>query len=374
MFTSAEELDALKCLQFQGEGTPRESSYHCMQISDLSNVPVRYQIRDTAWGQAFPLLPVDDESLWNSRWSRPQAKCNPLCETSTYTSCRGGDSMDVFEAESNSTASTLAELSRGYGGDSLDVVGTESNLTTSTIADLCRSYSQPTRTQVPQLSNIPLPKFASSTIPDGFAEKQLPAPSLSTVHQMSWETQMSMAQQVMTGSKVDVAVQVGEEAQWGTPYTMTNHLDQSFEEEEPETMSDWPSIGSVGHPVSCAEACKYYRKARSCKQGRSCTRCHLCERRHLGRWRRPRPQLVEDSSRVRFDAVVSDRPCRRDISVDTQELQIACFLFAGTMKSLGSIGHPVACGPACRYTWRKSGCKHGSGCLCCHLCSWSRMT
>jgi len=36
------------------------------------------------------------------------------------------------------------------------------------------------------------------------------------------------------------------------------------------------SQGSVGHPHSCAPACKYFKKQRGCKDGASCTRCHLC--------------------------------------------------------------------------------------------------
>lgn len=38
------------------------------------------------------------------------------------------------------------------------------------------------------------------------------------------------------------------------------------------------SAGSVGHPYSCAEPCKYVRKRnRGCKDGAACARCHLCE-------------------------------------------------------------------------------------------------
>eukprot|EP00443_Scrippsiella_acuminata_P038140 CAMPEP_0115191148 /NCGR_PEP_ID=MMETSP0270-20121206/12384_1 /TAXON_ID=71861 /ORGANISM="Scrippsiella trochoidea, Strain CCMP3099" /LENGTH=358 /DNA_ID=CAMNT_0002604367 /DNA_START=16 /DNA_END=1092 /DNA_ORIENTATION=+ len=37
------------------------------------------------------------------------------------------------------------------------------------------------------------------------------------------------------------------------------------------------SVGSVGHPFSCEDACKYARKPKGCKDGSSCTRCHHCE-------------------------------------------------------------------------------------------------
>lgn len=37
-----------------------------------------------------------------------------------------------------------------------------------------------------------------------------------------------------------------------------------------------PSLGSIGHPYTCAEFCKYAKKARGCKDGAACDRCHLC--------------------------------------------------------------------------------------------------
>jgi hypothetical protein len=36
------------------------------------------------------------------------------------------------------------------------------------------------------------------------------------------------------------------------------------------------SIGSEGHPHSCAMPCKYSRGGRVCKDGAACSRCHLC--------------------------------------------------------------------------------------------------
>jgi len=40
------------------------------------------------------------------------------------------------------------------------------------------------------------------------------------------------------------------------------------------------SRGSVGHPETCKEPCKYNRKKRGCKDGFACTRCHLCTWHH----------------------------------------------------------------------------------------------
>lgn len=36
------------------------------------------------------------------------------------------------------------------------------------------------------------------------------------------------------------------------------------------------SVGSMGHPHSCALPCKYARGGRACKEGATCSRCHLC--------------------------------------------------------------------------------------------------
>jgi len=43
------------------------------------------------------------------------------------------------------------------------------------------------------------------------------------------------------------------------------------------------SRGSVGHPFTCNEACKYASKKKGCKDGISCDRCHICL------WRRYEP-------------------------------------------------------------------------------------
>merc|ERR1719440_1327764 len=42
--------------------------------------------------------------------------------------------------------------------------------------------------------------------------------------------------------------------------------------------------------------------------------------------------------------------------------------------SVGSIGHPHSCAPACKYNGKKTGCKDGQLCDRCHICRWSRCT
>mmetsp|Transcript_78953 Transcript_78953/g.205240 ORF Transcript_78953/g.205240 Transcript_78953/m.205240 type:complete len:255 (-) Transcript_78953:423-1187(-) len=56
-----------------------------------------------------------------------------------------------------------------------------------------------------------------------------------------------------------------------------------------------PSKGSVGHPFTCAEFCKYAKKARGCKDGAACDHCHLCtkKRESVIPVSRPRPRRVQ---------------------------------------------------------------------------------
>jgi len=42
------------------------------------------------------------------------------------------------------------------------------------------------------------------------------------------------------------------------------------------------------------------------------------------------------------------------------------------LVSRGSIGHPHQCANACKYAWKKRGCKDGINCDRCHLCEWKR--
>lgn len=51
------------------------------------------------------------------------------------------------------------------------------------------------------------------------------------------------------------------------------------------------SVGSVGHPYTCAQACKYAQKPRGCKDGADCTHCHHCK------WHRYERHRCERSGR-----------------------------------------------------------------------------
>jgi hypothetical protein len=136
-----------------------------------------------------------------------------------------------------------------------------------------------------------------------------------------------------------------------------------------------PSVGSIGHPHTCAIACKYFRKAWGCKRGSSCHHCHLCSRHHLSKWRRPQHSTTDSAGNTVLIAPPKKRGSEvqmKDAQVDTEELE---FINSHSLptKSLGSVGHPYRCAPACRYTWRKGGCNHGQNCFCCHLCHWVRL-
>jgi len=51
------------------------------------------------------------------------------------------------------------------------------------------------------------------------------------------------------------------------------------------------SKGSVGHPFTCAEPCKYvFKKNRGCKDGAVCSRCHLCK------WTRQGPRKAKNAA------------------------------------------------------------------------------
>lgn len=66
--------------------------------------------------------------------------------------------------------------------------------------------------------------------------------------------------------------------------------EQARRADAPAAMDQCPSVGSIGHPYTCAEACKFHPKDRGCKDGALCTRCHVC------RWSRyPKRRTFEPS-------------------------------------------------------------------------------
>jgi hypothetical protein len=160
------------------------------------------------------------------------------------------------------------------------------------------------------------------------------------------------------------------------------------------------SVGSRGHPTCCAEPCKYRKRKGGCRNGADCPECHLCH------WRRqPLEATISKTTESDGDSALQDwqQPAAYAASsvaqrVDTQQhsnqlveqtsskasplaselpdsqfwSSPPCFGTDPECPTLGSMGHPLCCGPACKYANKKGGCKDGYDCLRCHLCQWRR--
>lgn len=187
------------------------------------------------------------------------------------------------------------------------------------------------------------------------------------------------------------------------------------------------SVGSLGHPHTCNEACKYLKRKSGCLMGTSCNRCHLCHWTRKGKEpvqpveerappppaaTHPRPATRPTGTAPRA-ATAARAPAtplsaspwlaealRPQLAVSSMEpayVHVSSGA-AGTMAlgganatmaagdaeaargaatvsqfpSVGSIGHPHRCGRACKYAGKTSGCKVGHLCNRCHLCHWTR--
>lgn len=110
----------------------------------------------------------------------------------------------------------------------------------------------------------------------------------------------------------------------------------------PPEGAEYLSKGSVGHPHSCAEACRYMKRKGGCLSGTECMRCHLCFWMRCSR--KPAPVAAPIVQAEGEQAIVS----------------------------IGTRGHPETCAEACKYARRKSGCRDGANCPKCHACMWNR--
>lgn len=167
------------------------------------------------------------------------------------------------------------------------------------------------------------------------------------------------------------------------------------------------SLGTLGHPHACAEACAYVKRKGGCRDADQCLKCHLCF------WRRPARGLdkapAQDAVAAAAppDSAVPPPPApvpglalrappRRGASstgapssgptataaaaqgwlavpgpgmfgrngYDTQDVN--------GPPSVGSLGHPTDCGEACKFSMKGGVCKDGRWCVRCHLCAWTR--
>jgi len=102
------------------------------------------------------------------------------------------------------------------------------------------------------------------------------------------------------------------------------------------------SAGSMEHPHACAAPCRYIKRKGGCREGASCPKCHLCF------WQRG---VERDQGSPSSPEVLGT---------------------ADEQTSVGTMGHPVSCGNACKYMRRRGGCRDGADCPNCHLCMWRR--
>lgn len=187
------------------------------------------------------------------------------------------------------------------------------------------------------------------------------------------------------------------------------------------------SVGTMGHPEVCGQACRYVRRKGGCVLGADCPDCHQCI------WRRGLPpksnreQLQPSTNEASSSASawleaattawrLSDTPVpatpkeRQPLhisaqlqreealrrGVDARIIQPPGFMLCSPQKeqgtqglpcsaltlpappqqsggfSVGTVGHPHTCNQACRYVWRKVGCRLGTACPDCHQCAWRR--
>lgn len=135
---------------------------------------------------------------------------------------------------------------------------------------------------------------------------------------------------------------------------------------------DLASAGSSNHPHACAGPCKYYCKAKGCKDGASCDRCHLCM------WTRPKrksnrsPSASRSTEEIGSDAPVQPHADELVEDFDFVSLSENTGRSPPRLASLGTLGHRAGhCAMPCRDNWRKGGCRAGWSCTRCHLCRWS---
>jgi len=148
------------------------------------------------------------------------------------------------------------------------------------------------------------------------------------------------------------------------------------------------SVGSAGHPHSCAAACRYVKRRGGCREGIHCTKCHLCF------WRRDADKesatssgqphaAIEGSAGSTASSRMQVEPSSAEVSMnfvppmkgDEGVMAVGSSSSSSTgsvLVSVGTLGHPQSCGPPCRYVRRKGGCRDGANCPNCHACHWCR--
>lgn len=135
------------------------------------------------------------------------------------------------------------------------------------------------------------------------------------------------------------------------------------------------SVGTRGHPRSCGEACKYVKRKGGCRDGANCLQCHRCFwHRQIGLEEVSTARKSENDDHMppalAAATAATSQPLKVTVQANMSTLQSAQVL--DCLPSLGSLGHPVSCGLACKYSRKPKGCKDGRLCTRCHLCHWFR--
>eukprot|EP00930_Biecheleria_cincta_P010170 TRINITY_DN11214_c0_g1_i2.p1 TRINITY_DN11214_c0_g1~~TRINITY_DN11214_c0_g1_i2.p1 ORF type:complete len:344 (+),score=40.66 TRINITY_DN11214_c0_g1_i2:107-1033(+) len=180
------------------------------------------------------------------------------------------------------------------------------------------------------------------------------------------------------------------------------------------------SVGTVGHPRTCAPPCEALMKFGKCRMRETCQKCHHCasqallqhpkqarQRGLVNAWSQGLPFASHShdpgsspsnaaaswkiplTPRGQFFAGGGDGRSLRSSTPPPPSCQSptdaamyscagdaagACFVPCDVdlTPSKGSAGHPEGCGPACKYVRRKTGCRDGADCPNCHFCQWRR--
>eukprot|EP00930_Biecheleria_cincta_P010169 TRINITY_DN11214_c0_g1_i1.p1 TRINITY_DN11214_c0_g1~~TRINITY_DN11214_c0_g1_i1.p1 ORF type:complete len:305 (+),score=44.67 TRINITY_DN11214_c0_g1_i1:45-959(+) len=179
------------------------------------------------------------------------------------------------------------------------------------------------------------------------------------------------------------------------------------------------SVGTVGHPRTCAPPCEELMRSGKCRLREVCQKCHHCASQAFLQhpkdaqrslkvcsqgfptasrfydpgaassnaatsWKNPltpRGQFLGGSNgRLMRSSTPPPPSCQSSIEAVTTAMDSSLRGPAGAglihdldpMASKGSAGHPEGCGPACKYVRRKTGCRDGADCPNCHFCQWRR--
>eukprot|EP00931_Biecheleriopsis_adriatica_P085657 TRINITY_DN6038_c0_g1_i1.p1 TRINITY_DN6038_c0_g1~~TRINITY_DN6038_c0_g1_i1.p1 ORF type:complete len:334 (-),score=48.72 TRINITY_DN6038_c0_g1_i1:36-1037(-) len=149
------------------------------------------------------------------------------------------------------------------------------------------------------------------------------------------------------------------------------------------------SVGTLGHPYRCGEPCKHFKRKGGCMHGSRCLNCHECH------WQRKPKNVLMDAINDDLDFALGGRgsntagllapmpvpepqlPLRDTapsyISLPSPDILLGMPYFdTDGLDTVGSMGHPFTCAPACKYRQKAKGCKDGVTCPRCHKCRWNK--